>query len=42
MNMNFKRKLLIPKEIKEMYPISAEGALAKQHNDRQIAAIFTG
>ena len=42
MNMNFKRKLLIPKEIKEMYPISAEGALAKQHNDEQIAAIFTG
>ena len=30
MNMNFKRKLPIPKEIKEMYPISEEGALAKE------------
>ena len=40
--MNFKRKLLIPKEIKEMYPISSEGALAKRNNDEQIAAIFTG
>ena len=42
MNMNFKRKLLIPKEIKEMYPISSEGALAKEKNDKQIAAVFTG
>ncbi len=42
MNMIFKRKLLIPKEIKEMYPISAEGALAKRNNDTEIAAIFTG
>ena len=42
MNMLFKRKLLIPKEIKEMYPISAEGALAKRNNDTEIAAIFTG
>ena len=40
--MIFKRKLLIPKEIKEMYPISAEGALAKRNNDTEIAAIFTG
>ena len=40
--MIFKRKLLIPKEIKEMYPISSEGALAKRNNDEQIAAIFTG
>ena len=30
MNMNFKRKLPIPKEIKEMYPISESGALAKE------------
>ena len=42
MNMNFKRKLLIPKEIKEMYPITPEGALAKQDNDRQLAQVFTG
>ena len=42
MNMVFKRKLPIPMEIKEMYPISSEGALAKRNNDEQIAAIFTG
>ncbi|MBS7274195.1 MAG: 3-deoxy-7-phosphoheptulonate synthase [Bacteroidales bacterium] len=40
--MNFKRKLLIPQEIKEMYPISAEGAAAKQRNDEQITRIITG
>ncbi len=42
MNMIFKRKLLIPKEIKEMYPISPEGAAAKQQNDRLIEQVFTG
>lgn len=42
MNMNFKRKLLIPQEIKEMYPISAEGTAAKQRNDEQITRIITG
>ena len=42
MNMNFKRKLLIPQEIKEMYPVSAEGAAAKQRNDEQITRIITG
>ncbi|MGM9792058.1 MAG: 3-deoxy-7-phosphoheptulonate synthase [Candidatus Cryptobacteroides sp.] len=42
MNMIFKRKLLIPQEVKEMYPISEEGALAKKENDRQIADIFEG
>ena len=42
MNMNFKRKLPIPKEIKEMYPISEEGMLAKQKNDEEIKKIFTG
>jgi 3-deoxy-7-phosphoheptulonate synthase len=42
MNMNFKRKLPIPKEIKEMYPISSEGILAKQKNDEEIKKIFTG
>lgn len=40
--MNFKRKLLIPQEIKEMYPISAEGERAKKQNDAAIAEIFTG
>ena len=42
MNMNFKRKLPIPKEIKEMYPISESGAIAKEKNDTEIAKIFTG
>ena len=42
MNMIFKRKLLIPKEIKEMYPISAEGAAAKQQNDKVIRQVFAG
>ena len=42
MNMNFKRKLPIPKEIKEMYPISEEGALAKEKNDSEIAKVFKG
>ena len=40
--MIFKRKLLIPKEVKEMYPISPEGALAKRENDTRIQAVFTG
>ncbi len=42
MNMIFKRKLLIPKEIKEMYPISPEGAYAKRANDERIQAVFAG
>ena len=42
MNMNFKRKLPIPKEIKEMYQISESGAIAKEKNDAEIAKIFTG
>lgn len=40
--MVFKRKLLIPKEIKEMYPISPEGAAAKRSNDESIRDILTG
>ena len=42
MNMVFKRKLLIPKEIKEMYPISAEAAAAKRSNDESIRDVLTG
>ena len=33
MNMNFKRKLPIPQEIKEMYPLSEELAKIKEKND---------
>ena len=42
MNMIFKRKLLIPKEIKEMYPVSREGVEAKRANDGRIRSVFTG
>ena len=41
-NMVFKRRLPIPKELKEMYPISEEGARAKQSNDAEIQKIITG
>lgn len=42
MNMNFKIKLPIPKEVKEMYPISDEGKRSKQKNDEAIKKVFTG
>lgn len=42
MNMHFKRRLPIPKEIKEMYPISEEGAAAKAANDAAIRSIIKG
>ena len=41
-NMIFKRRLPIPKELKEMYPVSEEGARAKQGNDAEIQKIITG
>ena len=41
-NMIFKRRLPIPKELKEMYPVSEEGARAKQSNDAEIKKIITG
>lgn len=41
-NMYFKRKLPIPKEIKEQYPLTRELAEAKQNRDAQIADVFTG
>ena len=42
MNMNFKRKLPIPMEIKEMYPLSDELAKIKEANDKEITKVFTG
>lgn len=42
MNMDFKRKLPTPKEVKEMYPISDEISKVKAENDKEISAIFTG
>lgn len=41
-NMNFNRKLPIPKEIKAMYPVTEEMAAVKAKRDEEIKAIFTG
>ena len=41
-NMNFKRKLPVPKEIKEQYPLTAELSRIKEARDVEIADIFTG
>ena len=41
-NMNFKRKLPVPKEIKERYPLTDALAAAKTRRDRELAEIFTG
>lgn len=41
-NMIFKRKLPIPKEIKEQYPLTAELAQVKARRDKEIANVFTG
>lgn len=41
-NMYFKRRLPVPREIKERYPLTAALAAAKKDRDRQIADIFTG
>lgn len=40
--MIFKRRLPIPKELKEMYPVSPKGLKAKQRNDSEIRDIITG
>ena len=42
MNMDFKRKLPTPKEIKEMYPLSDELLALKEQNDIEIQDIFLG
>lgn len=41
-NMNFKRKLPVPKEIKAQYPLTADLEKIKQARDIQIADVFTG
>ncbi len=41
-SMNFVRKLPIPMEVKEQYPLSAEAAAFKAEQDKEIAAVFTG
>ncbi|MBQ3215411.1 MAG: 3-deoxy-7-phosphoheptulonate synthase [Oscillospiraceae bacterium] len=41
-NMEFKRKLPVPKEIKERYPLTAELSAIKSARDEMIADVFTG
>lgn len=41
MNMDFVRKLPIPKEIKEQYPITEEMAKIKRERDEEIKKVFT-
>lgn len=41
-NMRFIRKLPIPKEVKELYPLSEKGAAIKARRDGEIADVFTG
>ena len=42
MNMNFIRKLPIPMDIKEEFPVSAAIAAMKEKNDAEIKDVFTG
>ena len=42
MNMNFKRKLPIPMEIKKLYPLTPELEAAKAARDEEIKAVFEG
>ncbi|MDD6478687.1 MAG: 3-deoxy-7-phosphoheptulonate synthase [Oscillospiraceae bacterium] len=41
-NMNFVRKLPIPKDIKEQYPLSDNMLEVKKQRDEEIAAVFRG
>lgn len=42
MNMDFKRKLPIPKEVKALYPVTPAMEQVKAQRDAEIKAIFTG
>ena len=42
MNMNFKRKLPIPMDIKALYPVTAELEALKTKRDEEIKAVFEG
>ncbi len=42
MNMQYNRKLPIPKEIKEQFPVSEKMAQVKAQRDEAIKAVFTG
>lgn len=41
-NMRFVRKLPIPKEVKELFPLSEKGTAVKAARDKEIAAVFKG
>ena len=41
-NMEFIRKLPIPQEIKEQFPVSEDIKAIKEKRDKEIAAVFTG
>ena len=41
-NMEFKRKLPVPKEIKEQYPLTYQLQQTKEARDREITDVFTG
>lgn len=42
MNCEFKRKLPIPKEVKELFPLTDEVAKLKAERDKEIKDVFTG
>ncbi|SDB10230.1 3-deoxy-D-arabinoheptulosonate-7-phosphate synthase [Eubacterium oxidoreducens] len=42
MDMEFKRKLPVPQEIKKQFPVSEKVAKLKEERDREIRDIFTG
>ena len=42
MNMDFKRKLAIPMEVKEMYPLTGNMSAIKDERDAEIRKIFAG
>ena len=42
MAMNFKRRLPIPMEVKQMYPLTEAAAETKQKTDREVRDILTG
>ena len=42
MNMDFKRKLAIPMEVKEMYPLTGTMSMIKEERDAEIRKIFSG
>ena len=42
MNMDFKRKLAIPMEVKEMYPLTGNMSAIKEERDAEIRKIFSG